>query len=425
MRADLDKRWLLPFGILAVSALIALGIVILKPSFTNLSSTEVAQPARTETNEAAPPDCLETSVTTDTCEQKHNQAATSGPSRTEEIARADCSGASAADYICYQQRYQNLVHSYGVEAAFAQLRGEVAKDKFANSNCHELSHAIGRATVDLYSGDMPTVYSHGDTFCGSGYYHGAMESVVARIGPDAILENANTLCNDLSGHQMYSVYHYNCAHGLGHGFMGIKGNELYDALRTCDALTDSWERNRCYGGVFMENVIDKDDPEHPSKYLKADQPLYPCDVVGNDYKNECYQRQTSYALQTQDNDFSKVFDLCAKVDDDFRQACYQGLGWDALVQSLKQDNSDEATNGSTRTLCSLGRDYEARFNCVVGAVDYFIRNYYSDSQAKSFCGYLSADLRAPCLQEAEEYYTSLEFPLERLEGVMNLAEKRH
>jgi hypothetical protein len=65
--------------------------------------------------------------------------------------------------------------------------------------------------------------------------------------------------------------------------------------------------------------------------------------------------------------------------------------------------------------CMLGKDYEARFNCAVGAVDYFIRDSYSDTRAKAFCEYFGADLRTMCLQEAEEYYVSLQSPLERRE----------
>jgi hypothetical protein len=110
-----------------------------------------------------------------------------------------------------------------------------------------------------------------------------------------------------------------------------------------------------------------------------------------------------------------VFDLCTRVEGDFRLPCYQGLGWDASVQSLKQGTSDAAINGSTRTLCMLGKEYEARFNCAVGAVDYFIRDSYSNTGAKAFCEYFDAGLRAACLQEAEEYYRSLESPLERRE----------
>ncbi len=417
MRAGFDKRWLLPFGILAISALVALGIFGLGLPTVDRSSTEVVREASdqtTETNdEAAVTDCGDVLETNHLCSQEHHQEAVSEPTRTEEVATADCSGASATDYICYQQRYRDLVRDYGVETAFAELKNELPTNEFARSNCHLLTHFIGRAAADL-SSDVGTVYSHGDNFCGSGYYHGAMEAIVTKIGPDKVLEEANTLCDNLDGYEKYSFYHYNCAHGLGHGFMDIKDDELFSSLGTCDALTDSWERNRCYGGVFMENVVAKDDPGHSSKYLKADKPLYPCDVLGNRYKNECYQRQTSYALQTQGNDFAKVFDLCAKAENDFRPACYQGLGWDASVQSLKQDTSNATISESTRVLCTLGEDYEARSNCVIGAIEYFIRDRYDDTLARAFCDTLSAGLHLMCLQEAEEYSTNLQSPLERV-----------
>jgi hypothetical protein len=55
-KVGLDKWWLLPFGVLAASALLALGIFVLAPSYV----------------------------------------------------AADCAGASASDFACYQQRYQGL-----------------------------------------------------------------------------------------------------------------------------------------------------------------------------------------------------------------------------------------------------------------------------------------------------------------------------
>ena len=61
----------------------------------------------------------------------------------------------------------------------------------------------------------------------------------------------------------------------------------------------------------------------------------------------------------------------------------------------------------------LGGEYEARFNCIVGAAEYFVRHYYGDAQPKVFCETLTWELRAACLQEVEEYYYGLESPLER------------
>lgn len=416
-----DRWWLLPFGIVAASTVIALGIVVLGPSFAGRSSAEVVPRAASESARAettvANADCSDAPANSSACQGEHHYEeelaeGSEVANPTETAANVDCSAASSNDYLCIQRRYQDIVRDFGVQAAFAELRGEMASSEFVSSNCHQMTHVIGRAAADIY-GDIPSTYSLGDSFCGSGYYHGALETIVAKIGPDRILEEADTLCTDLGRQGRHSLFHYNCAHGLGHGFMGIQENELFDSLETCDALTDPWERERCYGGVFMENVVTKDDPEHPSKYLKADQPLYPCNVVGTRYKNECYQRQTSYALQTQGNNFSKVFDLCRTVEDDFQLSCYQGLGWDASVQSLKQGGSEAVVNESTSMLCNLGGDQEVRSNCVVGAVEYFIRHYYNDAQAKAFCEYFGADLRAMCLQEAEEYYKSLQSPPER------------
>ncbi len=271
------------------------------------------------------------------------------------------------------------------------------------SSCHQLTHDIGHAAAERY-GNVPDAFSRGDDFCAQGYYHGAMISVAAKIGPDKILEEADTLCADLREHQRYSVYHLSCVHGLGHGFMGILDNDLFESLRACDALSDGRERYNCYTGVFMENLMAHDNPNHPSEHLKADQPLYTCTEVEARYKNPCYLMQTSYALRTQGNDFAKVFDLCAEVEDDFRPTCYRGLGREAAAKSIRNHVTDVAQNNSTGLLCMLGEDREARSNCVVGAVRHFILHYQSDTEARALCESFDADLRAVCLREGEEFY---------------------
>jgi len=408
LKISSDKRGLLPLVVVVASASILLGLVVLGTSLVNRAPIGANQQAASDPSSE---DCSDASASDSACFQGEDQGehreAASEPARTSETVAPGCSGDLSTDFACLQRRYQDLVRGPGVGAAFTELKNELTRNELASSNCHELTHIIGHAAAELY-GDVPTTYSRGDSFCGSGYYHGAMEAIVTKIGADKVLEEADTLCAGL-----YSFDHYNCAHGLGHGFMRIQENELFESLEMCDVLTDGWEEKRCYGGVFMENVVDKDNPVHPSKYLKADRPLYPCDVVGDRYKDECYQRQSSYALETRGNDFAKGFDLCAKVEDDFRPACYQGLGWDASVQSLKQGTSDLSINEATRSLCALGKDQEAQFNCAVGAVDYFIRDSYSDARAKAFCVHFGADLRAMCLREAEEYYGSLRSSLER------------
>jgi hypothetical protein len=375
-----NKWWLLPFGILATLALIASSIIVFGPTLADRSSEdEVAQHGAPE------------------------QTETSG-------TILECSGASATDHACYQQRYGSLVRVSGVEAAFAKLKDEFTEDEFVNSNCHHLTHVIGRAAAEFY-GDITGAYSRGDNFCASGYYHGVIEATMATLGADEMLDEADNICADLREHQNHSFDHRNCLHGLGHGSMYVLGNELFEALRTCDALTDEWERDQCSGGVFMENLNTHDNPGHLSNYLKADQPFYPCAEVMTEYKTQCYVRHTEYALKVtgqhdatlQDN-FAKVFDLCAKeVEDDFRPACYSGLGHLATTEASMGNIIDEVQAALSLELCMMGQDYEALHYCVVAAARQFVFYYDSDAQAKELCESLtSADLHAVCLQRTEE-----------------------
>jgi hypothetical protein len=359
MKGSYNRWWLLPLGILNVSAMIAVSIMIFGPSFV-------------------------------------------GPSI------ADCSGDRANDYACYQQRYQDLVNGPGVKAAFADLKSEYPKNDFVRMNCHQLAHVIGRSAADIY-GYITSTYSQGDSFCSAGYYHGVMETVMARIGPDRIVDEANTLCAELSEQQQYSYYHRNCVHGLGHGFMAVLKGDLYGSLRACDTLTDDWERQHCYSGTFMENVISKDNPDHPSKYLKADQPLYPCTEVDTKYKDQCYKRQSLYILGTQNSDFAKVFGVCGTVESDFRPSCYQGMGWDIGALSINGESFTHVDKSKLPSqLCMLGKDYEARSNCVAGAAKLFVQFYYDDTQLKEMCDSFSSKLRAACLKSGKEYYETFE-----------------
>jgi hypothetical protein len=170
------NRWgLLSFGVLVASALVVLGVVVFKPSLADRASVEVNQQA---VSEPADEDCSDASASGSACYkgeyQEEYSEATSEPVRKSEPATTGCSGDPSTDFARLQRRYQDLVRGSGVRAAFAELKDELTRNELAKSNCHELTHIIGHAAAELY-GDVPTTYSQGDSFCGSGYYHGAME----------------------------------------------------------------------------------------------------------------------------------------------------------------------------------------------------------------------------------------------------------
>jgi hypothetical protein len=320
----------------------------------------------------------------------------------------ECSGAAELDFACYEQRYIKLTRSSGPKVALRDLARQRNRRGFVRSACHQLTHRIGRIAGRAEGIDA---VRKGDPVCSAGYYHGISEAIMDRIGAENILERADTVCAKLRRRERYSPDHYNCAHGMGHGFMGLFASDVFDSLAGCDALEDRWEQENCYGGVFMENLSALAHPSRPPD-VRPRQPLYPCTVVARRYKSQCYNQQTTYAVYVNDSDFGKVFRLCARTEKDYRAACYRGLGGNAAIQSSKLIRGQAAKTDTLRGLCGLGSDSRARANCVVGAVRIMLRDVADgEPRVAAFCkSYSQAaarDMHALCLKARDDAYREL------------------
>lgn len=313
-----------------------------------------------------------------------------------------CQKSNNITYACYKKELTKITKEQSPEKAMALVKEQYNKIEYVKSQCHQLTHVIGRAALAKYGGVSGT-YTHGDQFCWSGYYHGAMEQVATQNGYDYIVKNANSICAPIAAKNRHSFYHYNCVHGLGHGFMFVKDGNLFSSLNACDAISDNWERSSCYGGVFMQNIMNEQTPDADAKtktvYLRASEPMYPCTAVDNRYKDQCYLMQTSYALQTVNYDFSKVFNLCSNIEQPYIATCYTSLGRDASGNSIS--NVEQ-----TRKTCLLGPNHEAQIYCVRGAAMDFVSYFHSDQQAKQLCSSLPSNLSSDCLQVVSSYYAT-------------------
>lgn len=329
-----------------------------------------------------------------------NLSATSSIDVTKKKAppKMICQNNESSDFTCYENYYRDLVKTDGIKEAFADLKIRYQTNSYVMSQCHPLTHIIGQAAILKYP-TATEAYLYGDAFCWSGYYHGALEGIMGKIGRNNIVSELNNICSAIPGKSNYSFDYYNCVHGLGHGLMAMTNTELFESLALCDNLSGLWEQTSCYGGVYMENVI-VDNKNHFTKYLKPDDPLYPCNTVAEKYKSACYLMQTSYMLKVVGGDFTKVFALCEKADANYKTTCFQSLGRDASGRSVSDIES-------TKAVCDLGTNFEAKSNCIIGAVKDFISYHHSDLEAKNLCHSLdNPDLRSICLNTAENYYQS-------------------
>jgi hypothetical protein len=312
----------------------------------------------------------------------------------EEIEPVTCS-----DSQCFERYYEDIVTDETIAKAFVDLKVRYDESAVVRSLCHPLTHVIGRAAAKKYP-DVGDAYRQGDHFCWSGYYHGVMEGILRDTKPTDLPDTIDAICNSIPGKETFSFDYYNCVHGLGHGVMYITDNELFDALILCDNLSGGWEKESCYGGVFMENVI-TDFENHFTKYLKPDELMYPCSVVPEKNKHACYLMQTSYVLKENGYDFKEAFELCSQIGESHINTCYQSIGRDASGSTVSHIER-------TKNYCLIGLDFRQQSNCAIGAVKDFISYFHSDTQAKQFCAALGRGLQDICLNTATQYYRSFE-----------------
>ena len=309
-----------------------------------------------------------------------------------------CVGANAT-FSCSKKHFALLTQQAGIKPALVALKQEYVKNPEIVSDCHQLSHTIGNNAVDHYEGNIAKAFLDGDSFCWSGYYHGVVERAITRIGETQFVAHANDMCAAIPGKDRYSFDYYNCVHGLGHGIMSESENELFHSLAVCDNLSGDWERRSCYGGVFMENIM-VDNRAEKTKFLKRDDLMYPCNAVALAYKEQCYLMQTSYALSKNGYNFTNVFELCGKVDEQFRNTCAQSIGRDASGNSV----SDVAR---TVEKCSLALDDDQEKNCIIGAVKDFISYYHGGDKAQMLCLAFPERFQENCLETRASYMKTL------------------
>ncbi len=312
-------------------------------------------------------------------------------------ARRAAERCDTGNLACYQDRYARLVADAGPERAMRAFRADYNRDPLVRARCHSLAHVIGHAAGERYR-DVAEAYRHGDGFCASGYYHGAMEAIVA--GPDRsrALDRPDEACAGLRRH---SVDEGNCAHGLGHGFMAVRANDVPASLRLCDRLSADYERNNCYDGVFMQNVMAADDPRHPARDLDPNEPLRLCSLLAARYGLSCVKRQVLYALEVTRGDFRTIFGLCRRLGSAVGAACDRQVGEAAADLNISSQADVAVQAGATAQICGLAAGAGAQRRCVEGAAGWFVFHYDRTAEAQEFCKVVGS-LRRPCTRAVRD-----------------------
>ena len=307
-----------------------------------------------------------------------------GTFRPDDTTLAECT-----DGACFEQAYGNVAHRDGPKVAlelFARHFGDGS-----DPACHRIAHTIGSASLARNGSNVASTIAEGSPTCGSGYYHGVLERALVGVRQrtrSALARVAGRLCDDGDVLNRASLL-YQCLHGLGHGLMITTGYELPVSLAVCNRLGSEWDRESCKGGVFMENRSSSYGVR--SRWLRDDDPVYPCNSVAERDARTCYQLVTTQVIAAIGTDWERIAETCGGVERRWVGACFQSFGQNAAVYTHRDPEG-------ISELCSVARPYGGERACVVFAAMDLTNNFAGGEQASGLCRATAARLRGACFE---------------------------
>lgn len=285
---------------------------------------------------------------------------------------------------CYKAAFEIYMNQSGGKKTLMLLDDLEKLGGYAKTNCHPLSHIVGNIALHVY-GNVPNAAPEYLPVCHSGYYHGLLEEY---LGTAVSYE---TGIAEVCGKPTDNYFNwFQCTHGLGHGVMQFRDDEVPQSLKDCDILDPAHAaREICYAGAFMENITTDEKTGHKSKYTKPEDPLYPCNAVERQYRSACYFLSSSMILKLNGWNFEQGFKECDKAEADFRHLCYQSMGRDVAGSSLRDKEQ-------SKRLCLYGTNQDARNQCYFGAVRDFINEKGEFDSAIGFCNMVDKDHQKYC-----------------------------
>ncbi len=311
-----------------------------------------------------------------------------------------------ARQTCLEDYFVSLAANGRTRIALGALERLGAEDESVARDGHGYTHVIGIRSWRP-GDDVGTAFRSCTGLYQSGCYHGVTQSYMTAEGTlDSV--RAVTLCDAVAPDVAELWLRFQCVHGLGHGFEMALNWNLPAALGRCDWLANSWDRESCYGGAFMENAIASRAGSHHVSVRALEQTsaapaadhsahgghapqlgaitykmrdstdaLYPCSATDAKYRTACYQLQGGIILSSTNGKFAAATAECDRVEPTWRPLCYQSLGTNASGMAVQK-------NKKAIGYCSNG-DPAYQPYCFVGVVKNYIDVTANPEDGMQFC----------------------------------------
>lgn len=380
--------------------------------------------------------------------------------------RQGCRRAPGGRDACVERTLVGLIDQAGIAKSMEVLDTLTTLDAATRENAHALAHGLGIAAYRSPE-TLAATFSGCPVSQMSGCYHGVIQGYfleLSRNGRDIGTAEMDGLCDP---HRASQFLYFQCAHGMGHGLMAVHENHVPMALDGCDRASDGFIRVSCYGGVFMENIVNVTHPHHTAsghagthgteqqasagehaghgaqaasehaghgaqpgheaqehdaqgghgaataattmahgewKALDRNDWLYPCNAVAVKYQDSCYTMQTSAVMYFNYGDVAATARVCERAPASFQGTCFLSLGRDvSAFAGQDHQRSIEMCGRAGSTMGGRGGTW-----CMLGVVQTLVNQFADPQDGLRFCRAVSGtEAKGECYRVVGETIATL------------------
>lgn len=306
--------------------------------------------------------------------------------------------------VCYRNGGRDDCYSNVATLLFLQfslsdlvtLFAQSETNQYVFARCHEVMHFLSRQSYEKEK-SLSSVFNQCNFTCHGGCYHGALEQYMHEknlLLGDYTANMASEMPKICGNREAYTIplTFRECIHGLGHGAMFITDADVPESLKLCDSLALQEEKEGCYSGIFHENTSSSTNTDHPSRYIRQDDSMFPCNILEEKYLPLCYRYQSSYFALLTNHDWQKTVELCMQVPQAYRRECFQTIGTNQVgfTQDMTRWKLD----------CELAPTKELRDVCIGGVVVSLAGRYTNDAdRITSFCTLVADENKKACFRQ--------------------------
>lgn len=298
---------------------------------------------------------------------------------------------------CFKQLAKDLIsQKIPLDEIYQVIRENETKSDFF-SYCHTTLHFLGQEAY-RQEGQVANALTKCSAVCFGGCYHGVLEGYLSdqKISFDddqKLAAEVPKICkkDQLKNPELF----HECLHGIGHALMYVTSNHLPRSLKLCDNLEGKQQQDWCYSGVFMENSTSSTNSDHPSQYVRTDDPIYPCPIIEQKYQPMCYTLQSFYYATLVNFDLEKHISFCQSIDSKYQLDCFNAVG------QTRVGNTTEVSEMNDD--CNQVAEDNFRRECIKGVAGALTSRYPGDfNQIIKFCNLIKSEDNSVCFSRLQQ-----------------------